>query len=164
MTGDVIVTEQSDTVISEKETVSVLLSEVQGPPGAKGEKGDPGVAGSVSFLYQASTPMSGHKIVMLDGYGKLAYASSYNLEHAQRVIGITTNAASIEGDVSVLSVGEITEPSWNWQPNIPIYLGLDGSLTQEQPSMPGSKFSMVVGFPITDTTMFLNIGYPIILS
>lgn len=131
---------------------------VQGPVGAKGD------AGSISYTYQASTPVSGHKVVMLDGSGKLAYASSDNLDHAPRVIGITTNAASINNEVLVLGIGEVTEPSWNWQPNLPIYLGLDGALTQEQPVFPTNKFSMVVGFPITNIAVFFNIGHPIILS
>lgn len=159
----------ADTVES---TVLVLgeqgpqgIQGVQGVPGPQGEQGVPGLpgaSGDLSFIYPAIGPISGHRIVTLTS-GGVQYASSDAAADAQRVLGMSTNAAGDGGEVGVKKFGEITEPSWSWDTQLPVYLGLNGQLTQVPPSNPTNAFSMVVGYPITPTSLFVNIGIPITL-
>ncbi len=143
-----------------------LQSVLRGPVGERGTQGPAGAqgaSGDVSFVYPAAFPISGHRIVTLDSQGKAIYASAAIAAHANRVVGMTTNAASTGDDLNIKKVGEVTEPSWNWQPDMPVYLDVDGFLTQTPPAFPEANFSVVVGFPISATTMFINIGIPITL-
>lgn len=132
----------------------------QGEPGVKGDKGDPG---GITITRTTSTAISGHRMVLLDGSGLVDYASNTSLSHATRIVGMTTNAAALGDSVNIAMYGEVTEPSWNWDISKPVYLGGDGYLTQVEPSAPTAKFSVVVGFPVTPTTLFINIGIPITL-
>lgn len=151
--GIVSITEESLTLVSEA---------IQGPQGIQGIQGPPGAL--LIFSYSASIAISGHRIVSLNGLGEVEYASSGNITQANRIVGMTMNAAVPGGLVSVQKFGELTEPSWNWTLSQPIYLSIDGALTQTPPSTPASQFSVIVGFPISPTAIFVNIGNPIILT
>lgn len=132
--------------------------------GQKGDTGLPGPSGAVSFQYLAQTALGGHRIVMLNNLGKVEYAFNDNFAHLDRIIGMTIGAASLDALTNVLNIGELSEPSWSWVLNLPIYLGVNGLMTQVEPVFPGSLFSVIVGFPITANTIFINIGFPIILN
>lgn len=182
--------ENEGTLVVAEEVLTLVSEATQGPqgipglkgdkgdagdPGLKGDKGDrgeqglqglpgaPGASGDVSFIYRAAFAISGHRIVTLDEQGKAIYASATLASHANRIVGMTTNAAAADDALNVKKFGEVTEPSWNWQLDKPVYLGADGFLTQVPPEAPAAKFSVVVGFPISATTLFINIGIPITL-
>lgn len=100
--------------------------------------------------------ISGHRALILNQSGQVEYASSSNPLHINRVIGISLNAA-ISGDiVNVRTQFEITEPSWNWTLNVPIFLGENGNLTQS-PSSNG-VFIQQLGYPISSTTIYVDLG------
>jgi len=160
----VIIGDDIVTTVDGESAVTIVSDAIQGPPGAVGERGESGISAPLSFLYQTAGAISGHRIVLLNDGGKVDYASSGSATHAQRIVGMTTHAA-IQGDsINVQKFGDVTEPSWNWQTDKPVYLGIDGVLTQSVPLAPESKFSVVVGFPISATTLFINIGIPITLT
>ena len=143
-----------------------LVSILRGPKGDRGPQGQtgaPGASGDVSFVYPAAAPVSGHRVVTLNAQGKAIYASAAIAAHANRILGVTTNAASADSDLNVKKFGELVEPSWNWQLDKPVYLDADGFLTQTPPEAPGAKFSVVVGFPVSAATLFISIGIPITL-
>ena len=141
------------------ETLEIVAPGPQGQKGDKGDKGDSGTA--LSFTYQAAYPTSGHRAVTLNEEGKVIYASNDVLTHANRILGISLNAALEDDLIEVQKLGEVVEPSWNWNTTDPVYLSTDGHLTQVAPN--GAAFSVVIGFPVSSTTLFLNIGIPIIL-
>ncbi len=89
----------------------------------------------------------------------MSYASADVEAHGDDVMGITLTAASAGGEVSVQSLGEITEPSWTWVPFEPIFLGFDGHLTQQPPVF--GAFSLVMGFATSTTSMMIRISSPI---
>lgn len=119
--------------------------------------------GVLSSTHTAPTPISGHRMVTFGLNGELRYASNSLLEDANRVFGMTIGAASSGSSVIIRCLNEITEPSWSWTLDRPIYLGIDGNLTQIAPALP-AKFSLVIGFPVSSKTMFVNISNPIILT
>lgn len=160
-TVEVVQVEVTQAVFGETEVVTILDVGAQGPKGAPGPKGDKGEPGDVVTSYPADGAISGHRVVALNAFGRLEYASNLSLSQIMRVAGLSLNAAS-EGDpVQVKRSGEVTEPSWAWVLEQPVYLGVDGHLTQ---TAPASDFSVVVGIPITTTTLFVNIGIPIKLN
>lgn len=153
-----------DVVVDATEVLVVEVLE-QGPPGVKGDQGERGEQGPpVTFKYLAGHTISGHRVVALNQFGQLVYASADEVASGVRAIGLTTAAALVGEEVVVQKFGALIEPSWNWTPESPIYLGLTGLLTQQTPEQPSSHFSMVIGFAIDSTSIFIDMKTPIILS
>ena len=129
--------------------------------GAQGPQGPVGPSsGAIQKI--AAINVGGHKAVILDTLGQVTYADNTNSSHIQRVIGITTGAASIGSLATVQTYGEILETSWAWTLNLPVYVGTSGNLTQIPPVSP--NFAMVIGFPIASTILFVKLKEPIILA
>lgn len=101
---------------------------------------------------------------MIDEQGNATYASNDDPTHATRIVGMTTHAAIAGAPVAILTYGEITEPGWNWNVDQPVYLGIDGLITQIPPEAPDAKFLVVVGFPISATALYINLGASITLT
>lgn len=159
-TNSVTVSDQT-TLSVEDNTVIIVSDAAQGPPGPAGPAGSPG-----GQLIQrvAAQALGGHRVVLINSDGKADYASAATLAHGPRIIGMTTQASAQDALVNIQIYGEVTEPSWNWQLDKPVYLGIDGALTQAAPAQPASKFSIVIGFPIAATVLFVNPGIPITIS
>lgn len=139
----------------------------QGPKGDKGDKGDPGPPGppgTAIYEFVAQAPMGGHRIIALDEAGVPVYASNDDPDSALRAVGISLNAADIGGTIRVQAEGAITEPSWGWLTDRPVYLGKDGLLTQTAPTYPDAQVAMIVGFPISPTSIFFSLCPMIRLS
>ena len=129
-------------------------------PFYRGERGLP--AGNTIEI-PASGAIGGHRVVILEG-DTAAYASNTTLSHHLKVFGITENAAASGSTLSVMRTGKMTEPSWSWTLDSPIFLGVDGSLTQTPPTHPTALFSLVVGFPLSATSLFVALREPVILG
>ena len=109
---------------------------------------------------QAAINLSGHKSVVLNDDGKLIYADNTTAEHANKILGISKNAAVSGGIVVVQTFAELQEPTWNWIPGKPIFLSTTGTLTQ---TVPASGFIIIIAFAVTSTKIFIDIKQPIIL-
>ena len=141
-------------VITPPEQIIATLSVGQGPSGPAGAS-----AGS-SIQKTAAVALSGHRVVLLNSSGQVSYATNLVLANASRVLGVTNGAVSAGALATVVRQGEMVEPSWAWTLDEHIYLGAGGVLTQTAPASP-AKFLLVVGFPISATSMFVQIGNPI---
>lgn len=135
----------------------------QGPMGAPGIgiQGDPGPSGSAGTNLTSDIAISGHKVLARTATG-LENASCDNPVHASTVIGVSLNAAAPGDPITVISYGEITEPSWNWTPLLPVFLGLNGLLTQIPPTTSG-LFSLIIGFAVSAHVLFVSLGVPMTL-
>lgn len=128
---------------------------------AVGQKGEPG---GTQVQYPAATALGGHRVVIFNADGSVGYADARQLDHAPRVLGVTTGA-SVEGAVSnIQAVGPMTESSWSWTPNLPVYLGQNGLLTQTPPAQPQAAFSLVIGVAVSATTLLIGLGNVIHLT
>lgn len=132
-----------------------------GSAGPRGEMGPAGPSGGSSIVVTSDIAIGGNRAVVVDASNHAQYASNQTLTHANKVVGISINAAAAGDSINVLRSGEITEPSWNWTLDQPVYLADNGTLTQTPPSNP-ALFSLIVGFPITATKLFVSIREPII--
>lgn len=133
-----------------------------------GEQGPQGVAGlsGTSFIpnVNSGSNIGGHRIVYLDTNGDARYASSDNIAHLGKVVGITTSSSTTGSPVEIRTMGKFEEPSWNFDVNLPIYLGIDGLITQVTPSLPNSLFSQIVGYVVNPTTVYIQLQTPITLT
>lgn len=105
--------------------------------------------------------IGGHRAVYLDINKKLQYASSLELNQANKVIGITTNAGTFNEDIIVNTYGSITDVSFSFQIDLPIYLLYNGNITQTYPN--DSAVCKVLGYAINTNTMLVDIQHTIII-
>lgn len=148
-------------VVTVSEIVSVILS--AGDTGPQGAPGAPGPSGDDIVVVTAAIDLGGHRVVTLDGVGEARYADNTQSTHLHRVLGITLGAFNTGTLGTVMRLGEIIEPTWNWTLNQPIFLGTNGLLTQTPPVSP-AVFLQIVGFPILPTSMFVDLRDPISLT
>jgi len=147
------------TILIETTGTVVNIVETAPPKGEKGDQGEPGLAGHVNDEYPAGEILSGHRMVIVQN-DQVFYADNSVAGHAFQVFGMTTGAV-VQGAYPIIQTyGVIEEPSWNWDTSLPIWLGLTGLLQQTPPS---SGFSLIIGFPVSPTSMFINIREPIFL-
>lgn len=107
----------------------------------------------------ADIPISGHRCVV-DTEDGVAYLSLADLSHGERILGISLNAAGVGDPILIQYSGEVTEPSWNWVPDLPIFPTNFGLLTQTPPT---SGFIVNIGFASSETSIFINIQQAIYL-
>lgn len=156
---DTITVIKEQTVVTEQESSTVILAGQIGPPGPAGPQGE---SGGATVTGIAAGSIGGGRVVAFSETGKITYASCDSLFDASVVLGITNSAAIANDPIYITRSGEITDSSWNWIPKQPIYLGINGVLTQTLP--PTAKFSLVVAIPATTTKIFVTIREPIVLA
>jgi hypothetical protein len=105
---------------------------------------------------RAQWPVSAHRFVT-DG---AEYVGHDNTFDANRVLGMTLNAADADALVNVAVLGYVHESTWNLTPDLPIYLGKDGYMTQTPPT---EGFLLSVGVALTPTSAYIDVDVPIFL-
>lgn len=155
----IVATERDGNVVV-KERTSNTLQLQQGPRGLPGPQGAPGPAGGTSFQGTAAVPLGGHRVVR-GARDALTYASAADPTHGDDVQGVTLHAAGAGELVNVQGGDEVVEPSWNWIPQEPVYLGLDGLLTQDAPAPPTAAFVLTIGFASSADSLVVRIEPPI---
>jgi hypothetical protein len=96
-----------------------------------------GGSGDNIFTHEAGENLGGHRAVYIAGDGK-AYLADHSTAHELQPVGVTVGSASVGFIAQIQSEGELQEPSWAWS-NGPVYLGVNGLLTQVAP-LTGSIF------------------------
>ena len=109
----------------------------------------------------ATSTISGQKIVKDTGSGSVAYADNNTAGDENRILGITQQGQNSGGTLLIQTGGPIESDIWSWTPDEPIFLGSNGNLTQTPPS--GVEFTLIVGFALTPTSMFLRFREPVVL-
>ena len=126
----------------------------QGIQGPQGPQGIPGPAGDDTVQHIAAISLGGHRLVVLNSSSQAIYADNSNLTHKDKILGLTTGAVTAGATATIQTYGEISEVSWSWTLDLPIYASTDGLLTQTPPT---TGFLVIVGFPISTTSMFISI-------
>lgn len=127
------------------EVVRVIELGEQGPSGRDGDDG--------FLVYPAAMPLSALRAVWMTVDG-LRYASANDPDSCDAVLGITANASAENSPASVRHFGRIADASWNWTQEAPVFLGLDGALTQT----PDNALPLVkLGIAIDAQTLLVRI-------
>jgi len=111
----------------------------------------------------AAVSVGGHLVVTTDASGQAIPASNSVAAHALAIAGITTGAAVSGAPATVQFAGELTEPTWAWTPDLPLFLGANGLLTQAVPVAPAA-FALVMGYAITSTKILLHPKTPLFIN
>lgn len=156
MSTELLEVDDTEIIIVSETEIELIEVAAQGPPG------NDGAPGSAAETYQAGAAVSGHMGVAINSDGEVEYASCDSGLSSLSFIGVTTSAASSGADVPVRSSGEIEHGGWTWTPGLPVFLGLNGALTQTLP--PGALFCLVVGYAHAATRLLVNPQPPISLS
>lgn len=154
----VVIEEPPLRVVIEETSIYMVAAGAQGPAGVAGA---PGPTGGVAVQHTAGVALGGHRMVVLDNSQLAIYADCAISAHAHKVLGMTSGAV-VSGDTATIQTGgEMTEPSWNWTLGTPVWLSTNGQLTQ---TVPTTGFSLIIGFPISATTLFVSKREPLILN
>ncbi|MDN6885278.1 hypothetical protein QMO14_16860 [Variovorax sp. CAN2819] len=150
-----VTVDADETVVVTREPEFILLDiGTQGPPGV------PGAMGEAYVEFPAAVPLGGHRAVRLLG-GEAIYADHTVVADANVVLGITRGAAAAGALAQIQFGGLMTEPSWAWTPDQPVFVGLAGVLTQTPPT---SGFSLIVGIATLPTQILIGAKAPIVLQ
>jgi hypothetical protein len=103
----------------------------------------------------AAGALSGHRVITELSDGTFDYASNSISAHIRAPLWVTTGAVIAEALVSAVAYGPVVEPTWSWTPG-PLYLGVNGVITQTQPTAPGALFLAQIGFAVTPTSAFID--------
>ncbi len=141
----------SELVLVEKKIPVVVTVGIQGPAGPA----------TSSLEKTAGEILGAHRALIIDYDDKAYYASNDNPGHVHKVIGISTNAAELDEAINIITTGELEDVSFNFQENKPIYVGVDGALTQ---SVPEDGFMQQIATAITATKIFVQLKQVIQLT
>jgi hypothetical protein len=108
--------------------------------------------------------VSGHTLVVPTGSFTTEVADNATLDHHLRTVWMTTMAAGAGEQVQMLAFGAFVEPSWDWVPHMPIYLGSNGAMTQVPPSTPGALFVLQVAIATSPRGIFYNPKVSVVLA
>ena len=116
--------------------------------------------GDHAVTANAAETIHGHRAVRILADG-VHHASSADPSHAPGVTGIAANSATIGAAVTVRILGPLTEPSWSWTAGQPIYVGVDGVLTQTPPS---AGYIREIALAVSPTKVIVRPMMPITLA
>lgn len=86
---------------------------------------------------------------------KLWYPNLLMDSEVKKILGITLESGVINKKAKVLTYGNITNPAWNWNVDLPIYVNANGVLSQ---SAPFEGISYVIAMPVSPISIRM-IGY-----
>jgi len=123
---------------------------------ATANSGSGGGGSSDSLTTTITNSLSSFKVVSLNTNSETTLASTLNISHANKVVGI------IDATGKTVTFGTLSNAGWAWTPNQILYLGSDGDLVTTS-TIDKATFSMKIGVALTSTKMLVQIGSPIIL-
>lgn len=158
---DLTMTEVDVTVVQEEHLLETTAQDVIVEVSLQGPPGPPGPGTLLTVTATAGVLLSGHRAVVADDEGLLIYADRLLLEEIDRPVWLTTRSWSVGDEATVVAYGTVDEPSWAFTPGLPLYLGLNGLLSQIPPI---TGFLLRLGVAVTATRIFFNPGVPIALQ
>jgi two-component system chemotaxis response regulator CheY len=112
----------------------------------------------------AGGTLSGDRAVV-EYQGFIVYADSTNINLINLPVSIITAAYAAAAEVTSVVFGYVIEPTWNWQPGLPLYLSRNGFITQVVPTPAnGDLYNTQVGLAVNATTILWHPRSPIILT
>jgi hypothetical protein len=160
----IVPTSDVDVEIPGVTPVPITQAAIQGPKGDPGAQGPPGPAASSTLTAIAAIDISGERIVISQADGTLIYDDPTNLALSEAAAFITVSAGIAGSEISLITYGPVSASFWNWTPGAPIFLGLNGTLTQSVPALPNAVFLLQVGVAETPTMIFWDPQPSIVLA
>lgn len=129
--------------------------------GLAGPPGPPGASIPGGALVKLSNGVvGGGRMVRYVDATHVGIASADTIAHLASIAGVSLTAASAaEQDVNFARLGEVVDSGWAWTPGLPVYLGLNGVLTQTH--SPAWAFVLIVGVALSATRLIVDFRAPI---
>lgn len=108
----------------------------------------------------AGEALGGQRVVYASGANDVSHASSSNVAHIGKIVGITVGAVVNGAVASVRNAGEMIDVSFAFVPG-PVYFNATGVLTQTQPVV---GFIQQVAVAVSATKIVVGLGLPITLN
>lgn len=117
--------------------------------------------GSGFSTYQVSENIAQYQVVYSTGTSNTVAKADNTTSAKAPAIGMAVHAISSGQTGSFLRSGPITNPAWNWTLQQPIFLGVNGGLTQTPPS---ADYTVIqeVAYPVSPTTIEFNPSFDFI--
>lgn len=133
--------------------------------GRQGPAGPPGSSGASTFetSNDSGLALSAGRAVSITSSG-LVYSDNRIQSTLLSYVGVTTTAAATGAPVQLQEIGALELTGVSLTPDQPLYVGIDGFLTQTPPTAPGAVYSSIIGYAITSTRVFLTPRSSIILN
>lgn len=147
-------TDDGDIVVDSRDQITIMTAGRQGPAG------NPGPVAIIE-PHTAGEALGGHRVVVLRG-GLVWHADPFSAADAGLVVGVTTGAASALALAQVQTHGILTEPSWAWTPDQPLYLAAAGTLAHTPPD--GAAWVQALGFAAAADTLYINLDTPFLIQ
>lgn len=155
-TSVIQVSSGNPSVITPASNTYVISAATQGPAGPAGQT----VTAGSTLSFPASVNISQYQVVALIS-GSAEIADSSNMNYFDAVSGICIAGTLAGASCPIQYTGEISDTAWTWVPNVPIFLGTLGTLTQTPPSV---GFSQQIAIPLSATTILISIANPIVIN
>lgn len=110
--------------------------------------GGGGTSATNTVQIMAGQALGGNRAVYTGSDGK-AYLANPDVS-SKVLFGVTTGAANINTMATIQIGGVAIEPTWNWDPTLPVWLASNGVLTQ---TVPTGGYLVQVGTPVSSTAM-----------
>lgn len=114
---------------------------------------------SVDIELTAGQDVLAYTVITTNLSGQAVPASADNLNHINRIIGVSQTSATTGQTTSVRKTGVLTNQGWNFTPNQLLYLGLNGDIVTN-PNL--GAFSTYIGYALTANKILINIGRSIV--
>lgn len=101
----------------------------------------------------AGTDVSIHRLVKYDADGEVVYVDGSDPDDVNLVCGLTLQSVSAGGAVNVLKFGVLTDPSFSFTPDTPLFVGTTGQISET----PGTGFTQQIGVSRAATGLFFAI-------
>ena len=121
----------------------------------------PSLNGNTTLLVGGIVAIAAQKFIAIDSSGQFVLANQTDVSQMNKIIGITKAIANPGESVSFIGYGEAVNPLWNFVAGEPVFLGVNGNVTQTPPV---TGFIMIVGFATATTKLFVNMQTPIDLA
>ena len=121
--------------------------------------GNGGSNDHVDISLDAGEVILANTVLTTNESGHVVTASSSNLLHVNKILGVSRNAGQVGHVIRTRVSGILTNTSWNFPPNSPLYLGINGEVTSDPNS---GLFMNQIGHSLTETTIYINVGRSIV--
>ena len=121
------------------------------------------VAREIEVEVVCGEDMSALRLFYIGSDGKAYLANASSTYEQSQAVGMSKNAALQNGTIKGLLFGKISDPFFNFPLNEDLFLGSNGTLTDQDPQSLGFLFQKKVGISLGAGAIFLNINSTIIL-
>lgn len=151
-----------DTGVSPEHRWSGTELQFTNPDGTWGTPVDLAPVGLVSSARRleleatAGEVISALKLVYFDGVN--VFVGDKGSYGTSKLLGVAVNAGGVGDIIKVHLMGQISDPSFNYTLNAPLFLNSNGTITEVPPTV---GFSCRVGFSLGPGRIFVRIDEPI---